>query len=82
MEDAIEEMKKAVRNYILETNYDEMDEDARTEKFWQDLGENFFSDEEIEDFLAKRTVEEIEAQMQRAPGRSWMKSEQRLSSND
>jgi succinate dehydrogenase/fumarate reductase flavoprotein subunit len=59
MEDAIKEMKRAIRNYILATNYDEMDEDARIEKFWQDLGDNFFSDEAVNGFLAQKSAIEL-----------------------
>lgn len=67
MEDAIKEMKRAIRNYILENNYDEIDEDARIEKFWQDLGDNFFSDEAIERFLLRKgVIEKVSIRKQRA----------------
>lgn len=77
MKDTIKEMKRAIRNYILDTNYDEMDEDARIEKFWKDLGENYFTDEAIEDYLAKRTEEALELMHGRDERKAWNEERKR-----
>lgn len=54
MEEKIENIQTAIKEYLQSIEWDEMDKEARIERFWTDVGSEYFEDESIEDYRAEK----------------------------
>ena len=59
MDRVVEKMREAIIDYLLETNWDEVDSDDRICNFFKDCGKEIFSEEFLDKVAVDRATEEI-----------------------
>ena len=65
MEEEVEKVRSAINDYLLSIEWHEMDQDARIQSFWEDIGSDIFDDESIEEHYANKSFEKVEGDYER-----------------